>query len=107
MLRLLERLEALLPQLAPEAGIPPNGPASLSVSGSLIQTVPARISRMQRTAVSRSRVYTFAPSPKRVPFASRIASPSESTGTIGATGPKVSSRSSSVDSGAPVTTAGE
>ena len=35
---------------------PPNGPASLSVSGSLIHTVPARISRMQRTAVSRSRV---------------------------------------------------
>ena len=42
-----------------------------------------------------------------MPFASRIASSSESTGTIGATGPKVSSRSNSVESGAPVTTAGE
>ena len=40
----------------PDCFIPPNGPASLSVSGSLIQTVPALISRMQRTAVSRSRV---------------------------------------------------
>ena len=42
-----------------------------------------------------------------MPLASAIASSSESTGTIGATGPKVSSRSRSVSGGAPVTTAGE
>ena len=35
-----------------------------------------------------------------------MASSSESTGTIGATGPNVSSRSRSVAAGAPVTTAG-
>ena len=52
-------------------------------------------------------MYTFAPRPKRVPLASAIASSSESTGTIGATGPNVSSRSRSVSAGAPVTTAGE
>ena len=40
----------------PERFIPPNGPASLSVNGSLIQTVPARSSRAHRIAVSRSRV---------------------------------------------------
>ena len=79
----------------------------MSVSGSLIHTVPDLISRTQRRAVSRSRVYTFAPSPYRVPLARAIASSSESTGTIGATGPKVSSRSRSVSAGAPVTTAGE
>ena len=83
----------------PDCFMPPNGPASLSVSGSFTQTVPDLISRTQRSAVSRSRVYTFAPSPKRVPLASAIASSSESTGTIGATGPKVSSRSRSVSAG--------
>ena len=41
-----------------------------------------------------------------MPLASSIASSSEPTGTIGATGPKVSSRSRSVAAGAPVTTAG-
>ena len=49
----------------------------------------------------------FAPRPKRVELASAIASSSEPTRTIGATGPKVSSRSRSVSAGAPVTTAGE
>jgi len=48
----------------------------------------------------------FAPSPKRVELASSIASSSDFTGTIGATGPKVSSLSRSVCGGAPVTTAG-
>ena len=48
----------------------------------------------------------FAPSPKRVEFASSIASSSDETGTIGATGPNVSSRSRSVSGGAPVTTVG-
>ena len=40
----------------PDCLKPPNGPASLSVSGSLNQTVPALISRMQRKIVLRSRV---------------------------------------------------
>ena len=48
----------------------------------------------------------LAPRPKRVELASSIASSSDFTGTIGATGPKVSSRSRSVSAGAPVTTAG-
>ena len=48
----------------------------------------------------------LAPRPKRVPLASSIASSRLFTGTIGATGPKVSSRSRSVSAGAPVTIAG-
>ena len=46
----------------------------------------------------------FAPSPKRVELASSIASSSDATRTIGATGPKVSSRSRSVSAGAPAST---
>ena len=42
-----------------------------------------------------------------MPLASSIASSSEATGTIGATGPKVSSRSRALSAAAPVTTAGE
>ena len=41
-----------------------------------------------------------------MPLASSIASSSEETGTIGATGPNVSSRSRAESGGAPVTTAG-
>jgi hypothetical protein len=41
-----------------------------------------------------------------VELASSIASSSDPTGTIGATGPNVSSRSRSVEAGAPVITAG-
>jgi hypothetical protein len=48
----------------------------------------------------------LAPSPKRVELASSIASSSERTGTIGATGPNVSSESSAVEAAAPVTTVG-
>ena len=48
----------------------------------------------------------LAPSPKRVEFASSIASSEDLTGTIGATGPNVSSRSRSVSAAAPVTTVG-
>jgi len=65
VLRLLEGLQPLLAQLAPEPGL---------------------LEAAERP--------------------SSIASSSEATGTIGATGPNVSSRSSSVDPGAPVTTAG-
>ena len=92
---------------SPDCLKPPNGPASLSVSGSLNQTVPGldlahaahasssgRACRRWRRA--RSGWSWRARSPRR---ATR-------TGTIGATGPKVSSRSRSVSAGAPVTTAG-
>jgi hypothetical protein len=58
VLGLLERLEPLLAELAPEPRllVAAERPASLSVSGSLIQTVPAFSSRMQRKMVFRSRV---------------------------------------------------
>ena len=59
---------------------------------SLIQTIPESIRRAIRSPFARSVVHTDAPRPNSESFASRIASSSESTGTIGTTGPKISSR---------------
>ena len=57
VLGLLEGLQPLRPSSRPSPDADRlNGPASSSVSGSLIQTVPDRYLVMQRTAVARSRV---------------------------------------------------
>ena len=58
----------------------------------LIQTVPASMRRIARSATFRSRVQTAAVSPYSVPLASAIASSSERQRSAQTTGPKTSSR---------------
>src|SRR5437588_9627862 len=59
---------------------------------SLIQTMPDSISRAIRSPLLRSEVHTEAPRPNCESLASDTPSSSESTTTIGSTGPKISSR---------------
>ena len=73
---------------------------------SLIQTIPASSSRAIRSPLLRSEVHTEAPRPKSESLASATASSSESTTTIGSTGPKISSRMIRISWVTPVRTAG-
>src|SRR6202012_4568673 len=59
---------------------------------SLIQTIPDSSTRAMRSPRARSRVQTEAPSPNSESLARLIASCSESTTTIGRTGPKIPPR---------------
>jgi hypothetical protein len=73
---------------------------------SLIQTIPDSIRRAIRRPLSRSSVQTDAPRPNGESLASRMASSSDSTGTIGTTGPKISSCMIRMSAVMPVRTAG-
>src|SRR5450755_4906788 len=59
---------------------------------SLIHTMPDSSSPATRSPLARSEVQTEAPRPKSESLANATASSSESTITIGSTGPKISSR---------------
>ena len=72
--------------------MPPNGAASLSVSGSLIQKVPALISAIAFMAQVRLLVKTLAPRPYSERAARAMASSPSLTTWIEAMGPKTSSQ---------------
>ena len=73
---------------------------------SLTQTMPDSIRRAIRSPFWRSLVQTEAPRPNSESLARSIASCSESTTTIGSTGPKISSRMIRISCVTPVSTVG-
>ena len=92
----------------PESLIPPHEhwQVPCEYMWSLIQTEPASRRRAIRSPFSRSSVQTEAERPKFESFASWIASSSDATGTIGTTGPKISSRMMRMSCLTPVSTVG-
>ncbi len=72
----------------------------------MIQTIPDSTWRAMRSPLARSRVQIEAPRPKFESFARSSASSSESTTTIGTTGPKISSRMIRISSVTPPSTVG-
>jgi hypothetical protein len=73
---------------------------------SFTHTIPDSMRRAMRSPRARSSVHTEAPRPNSESFASPMASSSESTVTIGTTGPKISSRMMRMSWVTPVSTAG-
>ena len=108
VLGLLEGLEALLAELAPEARLlHPAERAGVVVGQRVVEPDRAGLdlahAAHDRLEVARVDV-AAEPVARRVRELDRLVE--ARTGTIGATGPNVSSRSRSVSAGAPVTTAG-
>ena len=77
-----------------------------TLANKLIHTIPDSSSRAMRSPLLRSDVHTDAPRPNSLSLASRSASSSESTTTIGSTGPKISSRMIRMSGVTPVRTVG-
>ena len=84
---------------------PPNGADGSETRPRLTPTIPASIRSATRSA-SPSSPKTYAARPNSVSFTAASSSSVSVQTTIGATGPKISSRSSGESAGTPVRTVG-